>query len=130
VEPSFLIDENLSPQLARHLRTALGFDAVHVNEVGLNGASDAARPTGRNQTSATNRTLLRPADAVRDTDRVVLRHIRSQASKFFNTEKQGEPPRTTEKDSMALRAELDATPREAPNLASPWPSVGLPVSPG
>jgi predicted nuclease of predicted toxin-antitoxin system len=41
VEPSFLIDENLSPQLARHLRTTLGFDAVHVNEVGLNGASDA-----------------------------------------------------------------------------------------
>ena len=52
-------------------------------------AKHLARPIGRNQTSATNRALLRPADAVRDTDRVVLRHIRSQASKFFNTEKQG-----------------------------------------
>jgi hypothetical protein len=36
-----LIDENLSPLLARHLRTAHGFDAVHVRELGLRGASDA-----------------------------------------------------------------------------------------
>jgi predicted nuclease of predicted toxin-antitoxin system len=41
VAPRFLIDENLSPQLARHLRYYLGFDAVHVNEAGLRGASDA-----------------------------------------------------------------------------------------
>ena len=39
--PRFLIDENLSPLLARHLRTAHGFDAVHVQELGLRGASDA-----------------------------------------------------------------------------------------
>ena len=38
--PRFLIDENLSPLLARHLRTAHGFDAVHVQELGLRGASD------------------------------------------------------------------------------------------
>ncbi len=42
MEPRFLIDENLSPQLARHLRFALGMDAVHVSEVGLAGASDTA----------------------------------------------------------------------------------------
>jgi len=41
VAPRFLIDENLSPQLAGHLRHYLGFDAVHVNEVGVRGASDA-----------------------------------------------------------------------------------------
>jgi predicted nuclease of predicted toxin-antitoxin system len=41
VAPRFLIDENLSPLLARHLRTAHGFDAVHVQELGLRGASDA-----------------------------------------------------------------------------------------
>jgi predicted nuclease of predicted toxin-antitoxin system len=41
VAPRFLIDENLSPLLARHLRTALGFDAMHVQELGLRGASDA-----------------------------------------------------------------------------------------
>jgi predicted nuclease of predicted toxin-antitoxin system len=40
----FLIDENLSPLLARHLRTAHGFDAVHVQELGLRGASDADVP--------------------------------------------------------------------------------------
>jgi predicted nuclease of predicted toxin-antitoxin system len=40
VEPRFLIDEKLSPQLARHLRYSLGFDAIHVNEIGLNGMSD------------------------------------------------------------------------------------------
>jgi predicted nuclease of predicted toxin-antitoxin system len=40
MEPRFLIDENLSPQLARHRRFTLGFDAVHVSEVGLAGASD------------------------------------------------------------------------------------------
>ena len=39
--PRFLIDENLSPLLARHLRTAHGFDAVHVQELGLRGAPDA-----------------------------------------------------------------------------------------
>lgn len=38
--PRFLIDENLSPQLARHLRYSLGYDAVHLNEAGLRGASD------------------------------------------------------------------------------------------
>ena len=36
-----MIDENLSPLLARHLRTAHGFDAVHVQELGLRGALDA-----------------------------------------------------------------------------------------
>jgi predicted nuclease of predicted toxin-antitoxin system len=40
VAPRFLIDENLSPMLALHLRTIHGFDAVHVNAVGLRGASD------------------------------------------------------------------------------------------
>jgi predicted nuclease of predicted toxin-antitoxin system len=40
VPPRFLIDENLSPQLARHLRLAHGYDAVHVNEIGLQGAPD------------------------------------------------------------------------------------------
>jgi predicted nuclease of predicted toxin-antitoxin system len=40
VPPRFLIDENLSPQLARHLRLRHGYDAVHVNEVGLQGARD------------------------------------------------------------------------------------------
>ncbi len=39
--PRFLIDENLSPRLALHLRDAQGFDAVHVQDVGLRGASDA-----------------------------------------------------------------------------------------
>ena len=39
--PRFLIDENLSPLLARHLRTAHGFDAVHVQELGLRGVSGA-----------------------------------------------------------------------------------------
>ena len=38
--PRFLIDENLSPQFARHLRLRHGYDAVHVNEVGLQGARD------------------------------------------------------------------------------------------
>ena len=37
---------------------------------------------GRNQTNATNRALLRPVVAVRDADRVVLRHFRNQASNF------------------------------------------------
>jgi len=41
VAPRFLIDENLTPLLARHLRTAHGFDALHVQELGLRGASDA-----------------------------------------------------------------------------------------
>ena len=40
--PRFLIDENLSPQLAHHLRAVHGYEAVHVNEIGLQGASDAA----------------------------------------------------------------------------------------
>ena len=38
--PRFLIDENLSPQLAHHLRAVHGYEAVHVNEIGLQGASD------------------------------------------------------------------------------------------
>jgi predicted nuclease of predicted toxin-antitoxin system len=38
--PRFLIDENLSPQLARHLPLVHGYDAVHVNELGLQGARD------------------------------------------------------------------------------------------
>jgi predicted nuclease of predicted toxin-antitoxin system len=37
VAPRFLIDENLSPMLALHLRATHGFDAVHVNAVGLRG---------------------------------------------------------------------------------------------
>lgn len=40
MEPKFLIDENLSPRLAQYLRLSLGFDAVHVNEIGMSGASD------------------------------------------------------------------------------------------
>ncbi|MEE3624099.1 DUF5615 family PIN-like protein [Nitrospirillum sp. BR 11752] len=40
--PRFLIDENLSPQVARHLRDTLGYDAAHVNEVGLSGPPDDA----------------------------------------------------------------------------------------
>jgi predicted nuclease of predicted toxin-antitoxin system len=40
VPPRFLIDENLSPMLASHLSGMHGFDAVHVNTVGLRGASD------------------------------------------------------------------------------------------
>lgn len=35
--PRFLIDETLSPALARHLPVRLGYDAVHVNEIGLAG---------------------------------------------------------------------------------------------
>ena len=38
--PRFLIDENLSPLLAYQLRSH-GFDAVHVQELGLRGVSDA-----------------------------------------------------------------------------------------
>ena len=38
--PPFLIDENLSPQLAHHLRAVHGYEAVHVNEIGLQGAAD------------------------------------------------------------------------------------------
>jgi predicted nuclease of predicted toxin-antitoxin system len=41
VAPRFLIDENLSPLLAHHLRAVHGFDVVHVQECGLRGASDA-----------------------------------------------------------------------------------------
>jgi predicted nuclease of predicted toxin-antitoxin system len=40
VAPRFLINENLSPMLALHLRATHGFDAVHVNAVGLRGAPD------------------------------------------------------------------------------------------
>jgi predicted nuclease of predicted toxin-antitoxin system len=40
VAPRFLIDENLTPMLASHLIATHGFDAVHVNTVGLRGASD------------------------------------------------------------------------------------------
>jgi len=42
VAPRFLIDENLSPMLASHLRHVHGYDAVHVNEAALGGASDRA----------------------------------------------------------------------------------------
>ena len=38
--PRFLIDENLSPQLAHHLRAVHGYEAVHVNEIALQGATD------------------------------------------------------------------------------------------
>jgi predicted nuclease of predicted toxin-antitoxin system len=38
--PRFLIDENLSPRLAQHLRLVHGYDAVHVRDVGLLGATD------------------------------------------------------------------------------------------
>jgi len=40
VAPRFLIDENLSPQLAHHLRAVHGYEAVHVNEIALQGATD------------------------------------------------------------------------------------------
>ena len=36
----FLVDENLSPRLADHLRTA-GHDVMHVRELGLTSAADA-----------------------------------------------------------------------------------------
>jgi predicted nuclease of predicted toxin-antitoxin system len=42
VAPRFLIDENLSPRIAQELRTKYGYDALHVNEVGLQGAADRA----------------------------------------------------------------------------------------
>src|SRR5665213_1776548 len=52
-----------------------GFWCVDLDVRGGSGGTprkpaDLARLTGRNQTSATNRALLRPADTVRDTDRV------------------------------------------------------------
>ncbi len=37
--PKFLVDENLSPKLAQHLRM-LGYTASSVREVGLTGALD------------------------------------------------------------------------------------------
>jgi len=37
----FLLDEDLSPRSAEYLRT-IGYDAVHVREVGLKGSSDQA----------------------------------------------------------------------------------------
>jgi predicted nuclease of predicted toxin-antitoxin system len=40
VAPRFLIDENLSPHLASHLRDMRGYDAVHVQELALRGAPD------------------------------------------------------------------------------------------
>jgi predicted nuclease of predicted toxin-antitoxin system len=40
VAPRFLIDENLSPLLAYHHASTHGFDAVHVRDRGLLGASD------------------------------------------------------------------------------------------
>jgi hypothetical protein len=43
----FLVDENLSPLLARHLRTAHGFDAVHVQELGLRDGDADRRPCER-----------------------------------------------------------------------------------
>jgi predicted nuclease of predicted toxin-antitoxin system len=42
VAPRFLIDENLSPRIAQELRMKHGYDALHVNEVGLQGAADGA----------------------------------------------------------------------------------------
>ena len=82
---------------------------------------------GRNQTSATNRALSRRVDGVRDTDRLASCSVRNQASKFFSTEKQGGPRRATEKDSIALRAQVDRAPREAPRWSSPWLSLFLRV---
>ena len=55
--PRFLIDENLSPQLAHHLRAVHGYEAVHVNEIGLQGASDPdvlARAVAENRIVVTN----------------------------------------------------------------------------
>jgi predicted nuclease of predicted toxin-antitoxin system len=40
VAPRFLIDENLSPELARHLSDHHGYDAVHVNDCDLAGRTD------------------------------------------------------------------------------------------
>jgi predicted nuclease of predicted toxin-antitoxin system len=57
VAPRFLIDENLSPMLARHLRMAHGFDAVHVQELGLRGFPDAdllARAIGEDRIIVTS----------------------------------------------------------------------------
>jgi hypothetical protein len=54
------------------------------------------------------------------------RHVRNQASRFFNTE---EARRATEKARiLALRVATDRTPREAPYWPSPWPSVALRAS--
>jgi hypothetical protein len=50
---------------------------------------------GRNQTSVTTRTLSGPVDGGCDTERPEPRHVRNQASRFFNAEKQeGEAQRT------------------------------------
>ncbi len=38
--PRFLIDENLSPLLAHHLRYVHGHDTVHVQDVALRGDPD------------------------------------------------------------------------------------------
>jgi len=70
VAPRFLIDENLSPMLAAHLIGTHGFDAVHVNDVGLRGASDPvvlAYATAEDRVIVTNnaddfRRLARTAD--------------------------------------------------------------------
>ena len=55
---------------------------------------------------------------------------RSKASKFFNTEKQGEGIENTEKDNMALRAVFDRTLREAPKSFSSVASVPSPCFSG
>jgi hypothetical protein len=54
------------------------------------------------------------ATTVRDLATLAIK----QASKFFNTEKQGERTEVTEKDSMALRAVFDLALREAPSSFS------------
>ncbi len=59
--PRLLIDENLSPLLAHHLRAVHGFDAVHVNEIGLRGSSDVvvqARAITNDRVAMTSNTQM------------------------------------------------------------------------
>jgi hypothetical protein len=84
---------------------------------------------GRNETSATNLALAPPVHGGDETDRPAPRDVGNQASKFFNTEKQGERTEVTEKDSMALRAVFDRALRGAPSFFSSVSWHVLPVSP-
>jgi len=97
----------------------------------LRAASYASRRKGRPASAVAHSQPSWPAEGVHDTNRPGPRHVRNQASKFFNTEQQGAPRRATEKDSMALRAGFDRTPREAPKSwllrGPPWRSLLLRV---
>ena len=58
-----------------------------------------ARPIGRNQTSATNFALAPTVHRGHETNRPAPHDVGNQASKFFNTEEQGDGTELTEKDS-------------------------------